>query len=423
VLDFDRIYRMKIKLFLRREIKIRTFRTSMWVVLAAAAIFVLALIGILLIVQSTRPGMVEDYGRLITFFDSGNEKTILSKAETITEALNEAGIEVDPSDTIEPAQNHKLIASRYNVNIYRSRPVIVVDGNFATRIITSAQTGRTIAQAAGIDLYFEDLTTIARETDILASKGAIMRVTVIRAMPVKLILYGQPINMRTQAKTVAEFIKEKGLVVGDKEYVIPSRDSVIAAGMEIRIWREGINTVTLEEDVDFEIQKILSNDQLTGFREVQTPGVKGKRSVTYEVDIRGGVEIGRKEIQSVMLVQPQRQVELIGIKSPVPAVPSNPGANAELGHRMMLEAGFGEDQWPCLYNLWMRESGWRTEAGNPYSGAYGIPQSLPASKMATFGDDYRTNPATQIAWGLNYIRNRYGTPCNAWAFFQRNNWY
>ena len=78
---------------------------------------------------------------------------------------------------------------------------------------------------------------------------------------------------------------------------------------------------------------------------------------------------------------------------------------------------------PCLDKMWTRESNWRTTAENPSSHSYGIPQALPASKMATFGSDYRTNPATQIKWGLDYIKNRYGSPCQAWTFWQAHNWY
>ncbi|MDR1513921.1 MAG: lytic transglycosylase domain-containing protein, partial [Propionibacteriaceae bacterium] len=77
----------------------------------------------------------------------------------------------------------------------------------------------------------------------------------------------------------------------------------------------------------------------------------------------------------------------------------------------------------CLKSLWERESGWRYNASNPYSGAYGIPQALPGSKMASAGADWRTNPETQIIWGLGYIAGRYSTPCGAWSFFQSHNWY
>jgi murein DD-endopeptidase MepM/ murein hydrolase activator NlpD len=81
--------------------------------------------------------------------------------------------------------------------------------------------------------------------------------------------------------------------------------------------------------------------------------------------------------------------------------------------QLMPEFGFGQGQWSCLDRLWIGESGWKWNAENPSSGAYGIPQSLPARKMATMGADYRTNPVTQIRWGLDYIKKSYGTPCNA----------
>ena len=84
--------------------------------------------------------------------------------------------------------------------------------------------------------------------------------------------------------------------------------------------------------------------------------------------------------------------------------------------------GWGSDQFSCLVSLWTKESGWNYQAYNP-SGATGIPQSLPGSKMATFGDDWQTNAATQIKWGLDYISRGYGTPCSAWSHSQATDWY
>ena len=89
-----------------------------------------------------------------------------------------------------------------------------------------------------------------------------------------------------------------------------------------------------------------------------------------------------------------------------------------------LLADRGESgQFDCLDQLWTRESEWQVQNTNPSSGAYGIPQSLPASKMASAGDDWRTNPETQIRWGLGYIDGRYGSPCAAWSHSQSYNWY
>lgn len=85
--------------------------------------------------------------------------------------------------------------------------------------------------------------------------------------------------------------------------------------------------------------------------------------------------------------------------------------------------GWGDDQFSCLVLLWNRESGWRANAENPSSGAYGIPQALPGSKMASAGADWRTNGATQVNWGLSYIADRYGSPCGAWDHSERTGWY
>jgi len=84
--------------------------------------------------------------------------------------------------------------------------------------------------------------------------------------------------------------------------------------------------------------------------------------------------------------------------------------------------GFSTSEMWALVPMWDRESGWSTGAANP-SGAYGIPQALPGSKMAAYGSDWQTNPATQIRWGLSYIKSRYGSPSAAWSFWQANGWY
>ena len=90
---------------------------------------------------------------------------------------------------------------------------------------------------------------------------------------------------------------------------------------------------------------------------------------------------------------------------------------------MADEYGWDEDQYRCLNNLWTKESHWNYKAHNYRSGAHGIPQALPASKMDLIADDWRTNPVTQIRWGLRYIEDRYETPCGAWSKFKRHRYY
>lgn len=94
-----------------------------------------------------------------------------------------------------------------------------------------------------------------------------------------------------------------------------------------------------------------------------------------------------------------------------------------IARSMLHRFGWGRRQFAPLNKLWTKESGWRTRAMNRSSGAYGIPQSLPGGKMASAGRDWRTNPRTQIRWGLRYIKARWGSPSRAWAHSRRTNWY
>jgi|GEM_PF-2446964 hypothetical protein len=99
------------------------------------------------------------------------------------------------------------------------------------------------------------------------------------------------------------------------------------------------------------------------------------------------------------------------------------GTPRQIANTIAVAKGLNGQQWSCLDQLWQRESKFEITVSNPRSGAYGIPQALPASRMASAGADWRTNPVTQITWGLGYIDVRYGSACNAWAHWIRNGWY
>jgi hypothetical protein len=116
--------------------------------------------------------------------------------------------------------------------------------------------------------------------------------------------------------------------------------------------------------------------------------------------------------------QPPGEVSGLG----TPAVQAPSGSAQEIAKQLLTQYGWA-GQFSCLDSLWERESGWNPAAENPSSGAYGIPQALPASKMASAGADWRTDAATQIRWGLSYIKSTYGSPCGAWAHEVSDGWY
>ncbi len=183
--------------------------------------------------------------------------------------------------------------------------------------------------------------------------------------------------------------------------------------------------VTETEEVTLPHGEVTTSDPgaLTGSTVVVTEGAPGKALVSYEVTYVDGVEVSRVETVSVVVDQPVDKVTKVGSLVIPPTTEAQKGTNRALGQQMAAARGWTGDQWACLDNLWARESGWSHTAENRSSGAYGIPQALPGSKMAVYGDDWRTNPATQIEWGLAYVGGRYGTPCGAWSHFLTKNWY
>lgn len=141
------------------------------------------------------------------------------------------------------------------------------------------------------------------------------------------------------------------------------------------------------------------------------------RQVTAEVQ---PVEVNNTQVEKVI-----ETTSPTPTPTPEPPLPK-PMTNREIGQQMASDRGWTGNQWLCLEKLWTNESNWRHTAANYQgSGAYGIAQALPASKMISHGEDYLTNPRTQIAWGLDYIASRYGTPCQALSFWNSKSphWY
>ncbi|MGP3534995.1 phospholipase [Microbacterium sp. RD1] len=125
----------------------------------------------------------------------------------------------------------------------------------------------------------------------------------------------------------------------------------------------------------------------------------------------------QRQAEAAAAAEAQRQAEILA------AVNTPDGAKAYAAQLAAERYAWGSDQFSCLASLWQRESSWNYQALNASSGATGIPQALPGSKMASFGGDWATNAATQIAWGLDYIDRAYGSPCAAWGHSQATNWY
>ena len=244
--------------------------------------------------------------RLVTIYDRGTERTIVTKARTVREALKLARLSVDErQDMVEPGLDSEMVAERYNVNIFRARPVTIVDGGKRLRVTTAQQTPILIAKAAGLEIFNEDKTTLAK-ADNVAVDGADMVMRVERALAVNFIFYGKMSTIRTHAKTVGELLKDKHITLKKDDTLSMDLSAKIVPGMKIELWRNGKQTVTVEEEVKFETEKIKDANRETSYREVKQAGENGKKNVTYEIEMKNGTEVSRKEIASVVTKEPKK---------------------------------------------------------------------------------------------------------------------
>lgn len=351
-------------------------------------------------------------GRLITVHDRGTDTAFITTKETLKEALAEQGVKLDAKDAVEPSVEEKLVAPNYQVNIYRARPVTVVDGATRQKIVTPYQSAERIVHDSGITLYPEDTTSLERLNDIV-SDGAGLQLTIDRATPVMFDLFGAKTEVRTQGETVGDMLKEKDIELGESDRASLPMDTPIVQGMEVRVWSEGKQTVNTEEDVAFETEKIKDADRPVGYKEVQVAGVAGKRTVTYEIEIQNGVEVGRVEMASLVIVAPSKQVEVIGSK-PKTLPYSGGGSKSE----WLAASNISEESWGYADFMVAKESNWNPNAVNKSSGACGLAQALPCSKL---GPNW-SNPVVALNWMNNYV-GRYGGWEGAYNFWLKNHWY
>lgn len=252
-------------------------------------------------------------GRLVTFHDRGTEHVILTHAQTVRDALADADIAVVDEDMVEPSRDEQLVATDYTVNIYRARPVIVVDGASRQKIMTAAQTPTSISAAAGLKLHDEDKAKLSASDDIVAD-GAGVTLTIDRATEFSLELYGTRTTAYSRAETVGDMLLEKNIRMAANDTLSVSSSTPLTTGMAVAVWRNGVQTATVDEPIAFPVRQIQDVDQPAGYTKIQTPGTNGRKSVTYQITMQNGKEVSRTTIQTVVLEQPKEQVMIVGAK-------------------------------------------------------------------------------------------------------------
>lgn len=279
------------------------------------------------------------------------------------------------------------------------------------------------------------------------------------------VVDGTAHELTTTAPTLHEALAAAGIALGWDDVVSHDLAAPPTEGAEVTVTHAAIDYVTEDVVTPFETEERETADLPLGERRVVQEGSDGVGSVTYRVSRLGGAESGREIVLAAVGSEPVTEIVEVGTRVPEPEPAARPAArpasggsgsaaagsgasvgsgasgggsavastagNRALGQQLMLERGFAAEEWSCLEALWTRESNWNHLAANPTSSARGIPQAMMSAHFGASWRDpsnaaaqqYLSDPATQIRWGLDYIAGRYTTPCAAWGHSQAKGWY
>lgn len=394
--------------------------------------------------------------------------------------INATGVEVGPDDVVKVdavtalPDSVRRVPTDAELEIFRGRPVDLQVAGKTTTVVSAAQTVEELLAESAQDS--SATVNMSRGQVLAAGLPVATDNTVIPVTEESPKGREQTkVELPASTATIEDALASTGVEVTNLDEV---RFQQAADGeLEVELIRVSRSIETTTTDVAFPKDEKPATEMFVGESVMTAKGEPGVQERSERIEQRGLSEPTAQLLSEEVTKQPVAQVTEVGKKevTPLALIEAGLDPKAELvtktddegktsvrfegklgtitpaveiakirgdipeGTTQVPEVYSGEDpraiaqtlveergwsaEFTCLLNLWDRESGWNPYAENPSSGAYGIPQALPGSKMASVADDWRTNPRTQIIWGLDYIGGRYGTPCGAWNFFTANNYY
>jgi len=357
-------------------------------------VLTLIIASVYLVARQTNQLPKQTDAKIVIISHDNIKQVVPVKQATVGDLLNKLNITLNQGDVVEPALTTKINQDQFKINIYRAVPVQVVDGATKISTFSAATTPRAIAQQTGQNVYPEDRILREPVQDFVKSGAIGEQLIIDRATPVNVDLYGTPVVLRTHAATVGELIKEQKIVLTKDDKLSIPETTPITPDMQLAVLRTGTKVATVTEVIPSPIQNINDPNLAYGTTAVRQAGSDGQQTVTYQITLNNNKEIGRTVIQKVVNKQPVTTIRVVGT--------SISGIKGD-----MALAGIPPGDYAAADFIISHESGWRPYAANA-SGAYGLCQALPGSKMASAGSDWATNPVTQLRWCNGYAVSRYG---------------
>ncbi len=345
----------------------------------------------------------------VTVVVDGQARTIHTTAGTVAGALSGAGYSVGDHDIVAPAASSSLHADE--TVVYKRGRLLRLDIN-GTRLNVWT-TATTVQQAlAQLGYSGQDAVSVSRATRLPLTPTSL---AIDTAKTITLVRKSGSSTITTTVTTVAALLAKLDLSPDTTWTSLPG-PTALEPGMSLQLKAMTKSSSTETVAVPFQTTSQQNASLPKGVTEISTPGQPGSAQVTYALVYLDGELFSKVPVSQVQIAAPVNQVQTIGT-SDVPV--TTPAGAMAYAASQLSNFGWGQDQMSCLIQMWGHESGWRVNAANP-SGAYGIPQALPGSKM---GPGWQSDPTVQIKWGLGYIKARYVSPCGAWSFWQAHSYY
>lgn len=321
-----------------------------------------------------------DKNKLVNIYDRGVKTSVISDGAKVKDAIEKSGIILNEHDRVEPGLDSEISNVEYNVNVYRAHPVVIVEDSLKKPVVSSYQTGNEIVKEAGINLRDEDTVELQKANEL--TDGAGLKAIIKRATPINLTFFGKNEVVYTQSKTVGDFLKDRNIKLGKDDKMSHLEADAITASMDLRVWREGRQTITVEEEVAYPTEKIQDADKAPGYKEIRQAGKNGKRTATYDIVVQDGVEVSRTETNSIIITQPVKQIEVHGAKF---AYTGGPLSEAQITALGICESGMtaNRNSGNGFYGAFQfTKSTWRSSAPAPYNNGDPHEAPLDAQKQA-----------------------------------------
>jgi uncharacterized protein YabE (DUF348 family) len=251
---------------------------------------------------------------MVSLYVDGQKRLFATEGTTVGEILDRAGVKLNAHDLVEPDAKTEVPAGQFNINVYRARPVLVIDGGQSHQVRSAYQSPRLLAEDAGLNVYPEDDYKFEVIRDVVANNAIGEKVSVVRAKPFTVTVDGYTRTLRTQAKTVGEALAGAHISLGIKDSVSQPLDAPMVAGAGITITRVSEALATLTETIPRPVKTITDPTLLKGQQSVRTEGADGQKTITYRIHYKNGIETGREQVQLVSQSAPVARVIVEGTK-------------------------------------------------------------------------------------------------------------